>query len=183
MLEPPGPGPGHRLSLARRCSQISPALPAPPSLGGRALLRAPRLRLRRHREGAAHNERRPDRIRGGSTISQQTAKNVFLWPDRDLGAQGLRGLFHRADRGDLGQAADHGGLSQHRWRWARASTAPRPPRSTTSTSTPGRRAAAGRAPDRHPAQPAEMAGRRSRRLRPPPRRQGGRPSGGGAPRF
>ncbi len=29
-----------------------------------------------------HNERRPTRIKGGSTISQQTAKNVFLWPDR-----------------------------------------------------------------------------------------------------
>ena len=29
-----------------------------------------------------HNEQRPNRIRGGSTISQQTAKNVFLWPGR-----------------------------------------------------------------------------------------------------
>jgi monofunctional biosynthetic peptidoglycan transglycosylase len=29
------------------------------------------------------NERHPNRIRGGSTISQQTAKNVFLWPGRD----------------------------------------------------------------------------------------------------
>jgi monofunctional biosynthetic peptidoglycan transglycosylase len=28
------------------------------------------------------NERRPDKLRGGSTISQQTAKNVFLWPGR-----------------------------------------------------------------------------------------------------
>ncbi|MBV9509291.1 MAG: monofunctional biosynthetic peptidoglycan transglycosylase [Caulobacteraceae bacterium] len=28
------------------------------------------------------NERRPERIKGGSTISQQTAKNVFLWPGR-----------------------------------------------------------------------------------------------------
>jgi monofunctional biosynthetic peptidoglycan transglycosylase len=32
----------------------------------------------------AHNDRRPNRIRGGSTISQQTAKNVFLWPDRSF---------------------------------------------------------------------------------------------------
>jgi monofunctional biosynthetic peptidoglycan transglycosylase len=30
----------------------------------------------------AANERRPDKLRGGSTISQQTAKNVFLWPGR-----------------------------------------------------------------------------------------------------
>jgi monofunctional biosynthetic peptidoglycan transglycosylase len=30
-----------------------------------------------------HNERRPNgRVKGGSTISQQTAKNVFLWPGR-----------------------------------------------------------------------------------------------------
>jgi monofunctional glycosyltransferase len=29
-----------------------------------------------------HDERRPGKVRGGSTISQQTAKNVFLWPDR-----------------------------------------------------------------------------------------------------
>ncbi|KIC90992.1 peptidoglycan transglycosylase [Flavihumibacter sp. ZG627] len=29
-----------------------------------------------------HNERRPNKIRGGSTISQQTAKNVFLWQGR-----------------------------------------------------------------------------------------------------
>lgn len=28
------------------------------------------------------NERRPNKLRGGSTISQQTAKNVFLWPGR-----------------------------------------------------------------------------------------------------
>lgn len=30
----------------------------------------------------AANERRPGPLRGGSTISQQTAKNVFLWPGR-----------------------------------------------------------------------------------------------------
>jgi monofunctional glycosyltransferase len=29
------------------------------------------------------DQRRPNRLRGGSTISQQTAKNVFLWPGRD----------------------------------------------------------------------------------------------------
>ena len=36
-----------------------------------------------------HNERRPNRIKGGSTISQQTAKNVFLWPDRTYVRKGL----------------------------------------------------------------------------------------------
>ncbi len=40
-----------------------------------------------------HNERRPGRIRGGSTISQQTAKNVFLWPDRSYLRKGLEAYF------------------------------------------------------------------------------------------
>jgi len=34
------------------------------------------------RKAMAHDEADPERLRGGSTISQQTAKNVFLWPDR-----------------------------------------------------------------------------------------------------
>lgn len=41
----------------------------------------------------AHNDRRPRRIRGGSTISQQTAKNVFLWPDRTYVRKGLEAYF------------------------------------------------------------------------------------------
>ena len=41
----------------------------------------------------AHNDRRPGRIRGGSTISQQTAKNVFLWPDRSYVRKGLEAYF------------------------------------------------------------------------------------------
>ncbi|WP_395650869.1 monofunctional biosynthetic peptidoglycan transglycosylase [Brevundimonas sp.] len=36
----------------------------------------------------AHNED-GGRVRGGSTISQQTAKNVFLWPGRDWIRKGL----------------------------------------------------------------------------------------------
>jgi monofunctional biosynthetic peptidoglycan transglycosylase len=40
-----------------------------------------------------HNDRRPSRIRGGSTISQQTAKNVFLWPDRSYVRKGLEAYF------------------------------------------------------------------------------------------
>ncbi len=34
------------------------------------------------RKAMKHNERRPGRMRGASTITQQTAKNVFLWPGR-----------------------------------------------------------------------------------------------------
>jgi len=33
------------------------------------------------------------RIRGGSTITQQTAKNVFLWPDRSYLRKGLEAYF------------------------------------------------------------------------------------------
>jgi monofunctional biosynthetic peptidoglycan transglycosylase len=40
-----------------------------------------------------HNEDNPGRIRGGSTISQQTAKNVFLWPHRDYLRKGLEAYF------------------------------------------------------------------------------------------
>jgi len=39
------------------------------------------------------NERHPGSLRGGSTISQQTAKNVFLWPGRDYVRKGLEAYF------------------------------------------------------------------------------------------
>jgi monofunctional biosynthetic peptidoglycan transglycosylase len=39
------------------------------------------------------NERRPDRLRGGSTISQQTAKNVFLWPGRSYVRKGIEAWY------------------------------------------------------------------------------------------
>ncbi len=41
------------------------------------------------RAAAAHNARDPGKVRGGSTISQQTAKNVFLWPQRSYVRKGL----------------------------------------------------------------------------------------------
>jgi monofunctional biosynthetic peptidoglycan transglycosylase len=41
----------------------------------------------------AANEKRPNRLRGGSTISQQTAKNVFLWPARDYVRKGFEAYF------------------------------------------------------------------------------------------
>jgi monofunctional biosynthetic peptidoglycan transglycosylase len=40
-----------------------------------------------------HNEEKPGRIRGGSTISQQTAKNVFLWPQRSWVRKGAEAWF------------------------------------------------------------------------------------------
>ncbi|MCH5600022.1 monofunctional biosynthetic peptidoglycan transglycosylase [Niabella ginsengisoli] len=40
-----------------------------------------------------YNQRKPGRIRGGSTISQQTAKNVFLWQGRSWVRKGLETYF------------------------------------------------------------------------------------------
>ena len=40
-----------------------------------------------------HNKKKGKRIRGGSTISQQTAKNVFLWPKRSYLRKGLEAYF------------------------------------------------------------------------------------------
>lgn len=42
---------------------------------------------------AAKHNRKGKRIRGGSTISQQTAKNVFLWPGRSWLRKGLETYF------------------------------------------------------------------------------------------
>ena len=44
-------------------------------------------------QALAANRRNPNRIRGGSTISQQTAKNVFLWPQRSWLRKGLEAGF------------------------------------------------------------------------------------------
>ncbi len=40
-----------------------------------------------------HNERKPNRVRGASTISQQVAKNVFLWQGRSWLRKGLELYF------------------------------------------------------------------------------------------
>ncbi|MEC4113024.1 monofunctional biosynthetic peptidoglycan transglycosylase [Myroides pelagicus] len=40
-----------------------------------------------------NNEKANARIKGGSTISQQTAKNVFLWPGRSYVRKGLEAYF------------------------------------------------------------------------------------------
>ncbi|HEY0740206.1 MAG TPA: monofunctional biosynthetic peptidoglycan transglycosylase [Chryseosolibacter sp.] len=41
----------------------------------------------------SHNEKKPKRIRGASTISQQVAKNVFLWNGRSWFRKGLEVYF------------------------------------------------------------------------------------------
>src|SRR5439155_20077088 len=40
-----------------------------------------------------YNKRKPGRVRGASTISQQVAKNVFLWQGRDWIRKGLEVYF------------------------------------------------------------------------------------------
>jgi monofunctional biosynthetic peptidoglycan transglycosylase len=78
----------------RGLSDISPALP-------QAVIAAEDARFCEHhgfdfeaiRKAALHNQRRPGKVRGGSTISQQTAKNVFLWPSRDYVRKGLEAWF------------------------------------------------------------------------------------------
>ena len=40
-----------------------------------------------------YNKRKPNRIRGASTISQQVAKNVFLWQGKSFIRKGLEAYF------------------------------------------------------------------------------------------
>jgi len=48
---------------------------------------------KRIQEAMAYNKRKPQKLRGGSTISQQTAKNVFLWQGRSWIRKGLEVYF------------------------------------------------------------------------------------------
>jgi monofunctional biosynthetic peptidoglycan transglycosylase len=78
----------------RPLSQISPAVP-------RAAIASEDARFCTHHgfdviaieKALKHDEKRPQRIRGGSTISQQTAKNVFLWPERSWVRKGFEAYF------------------------------------------------------------------------------------------
>jgi monofunctional biosynthetic peptidoglycan transglycosylase len=86
-----GKGLDHRW---RSLGEISPALT-------RAAIAAEDARFCQHHgfdidaieKAMKHDERSGARIRGGSTISQQTAKNVFLWPDRSWARKGLEAYF------------------------------------------------------------------------------------------
>lgn len=77
----------------RPIDQVSPALP-------RALIAAEDARFCDHHgfdldalQKAYANNEAGKKIRGGSTISQQTAKNVFLWPGRSYVRKGLEAWF------------------------------------------------------------------------------------------
>ncbi|HEX4182267.1 MAG TPA: monofunctional biosynthetic peptidoglycan transglycosylase [Caulobacteraceae bacterium] len=82
----------------RSLSEISPALPeaAVASEDQRFCehqgfdFRAMEKAMRRNERTA---ERGGNKLRGGSTISQQTAKNVFLWPGRSYVRKGLEAWY------------------------------------------------------------------------------------------
>ena len=86
-----GKGLDHRW---RPLSEMSPALP-------RAAIAAEDAKFCSHHgfdlnaieKAADHNDQKPGRIRGGSTISQQTAKNVFLWPGRSYLRKGMEAWY------------------------------------------------------------------------------------------
>ncbi|MFZ0268942.1 monofunctional biosynthetic peptidoglycan transglycosylase [Caulobacter sp.] len=77
----------------RPIDEVSPALP-------RALIAAEDARFCDHHgfdfealQKAYANNEKGGKIRGGSTISQQTAKNVFLWQGRSYVRKGLEAWF------------------------------------------------------------------------------------------
>ena len=85
-----GKGWNHRW---RSINDVSPTLP-------RALIAAEDARFCDHHgfdfealQKAYENNEKGKKIRGGSTISQQTAKNVFLWPGRSYVRKGLEAYF------------------------------------------------------------------------------------------
>ncbi|HWA62050.1 MAG TPA: monofunctional biosynthetic peptidoglycan transglycosylase [Caulobacteraceae bacterium] len=87
---------GHGLDHRwRPLGQISPAMP-------RAVVASEDARFCYHHgfdfraieKAIARNEKRPGRpVHGGSTVSQQTAKNVFLWPERTWVRKGAEAYF------------------------------------------------------------------------------------------
>ncbi len=85
-----GKGLDHRW---RPIDEVSPTLP-------RALIAAEDAKFCDHHgfdfdalQKAYQNNEDGKKIRGGSTISQQTAKNVFLWPGRSYVRKGLEAWF------------------------------------------------------------------------------------------
>ena len=78
------------------------------------------------------------RVRGASTISQQVAKNLYLWSGRSYFRKALEAYFTRAHRELLAEAAHPGDLPQYRRVRHTAPTVPRRPPSAFSTSRPAR---------------------------------------------
>mgnify|MGYP000968846058 CR=1 FL=1 len=52
------------------------------------------------KKAMAYNKRKPNRVRGASTISQQVAKNVFLWQGRSWIRKGFEVYFRENENDD-----------------------------------------------------------------------------------
>lgn len=59
-----------------------------------------------------YNEKHPNKTRGASTISQQTAKNVFLWQHGGYFRKGAGSLFHFHDRKTVEQRANSANIPE-----------------------------------------------------------------------
>ncbi|VFS37456.1 monofunctional biosynthetic peptidoglycan transglycosylase [Escherichia coli] len=70
-------------------------------------------------QALAHNERNENRIRGASTISQQTAKNLFLWDGRSWVRKGLEAGLTLGIETVWEQKAYPDGLPEYRRIWRR----------------------------------------------------------------
>ncbi len=68
---------------------------------------------------AVQHEGPRGRLRGASTITQQVARNLFLWPGRSYVRKGLEAYFTVVLEWLVAEAADSGGLLKHCpvWRW------------------------------------------------------------------
>ena len=101
-------------------------------LGGSEISGALGIRRRSHREGLRPEPAQPSRARRQHDQPAGRQEPVSLVRPQ-LFSQGARGLLHGADRDAVAQAADTRDLPQHRSNSAAASTAPRRPRSISST--------------------------------------------------
>ena len=112
-----------------------------------------------------HNQARPGKIRGGSTISQQAAKNVFLWPQRSWVRKGLEAYFTVLIEMVWGNAGSWRSIST-RSRWARGSTGSRrPPNAISGPRPPIRRPPSRRGWRRSsPSKPGPYVRRRTGRI-------------------
>ena len=63
---------------------------------------------------AIANNKRGRKVRGASTISQQLAKNLFLWQGRSYLRKGLEAWYTVLIEADLAEATDHRGVRERR---------------------------------------------------------------------